>query len=220
MPKFRNAPISVVVFMSLVLMLVLATLSPTHSVPARQDVRVVNTTEEPVPTVAQGSTTVTGNVGASQVGTWLLGASQVGTWVVDVARNAENPARQPFHARGIFSLGEGEPDQGVTDDIPPGKRFVFEHVSAFLGVPDGQKVIFSVAGRVDSNLLRHSLVAEEQGVFPQVLGLGAKAVFVASQPLRFYADPGTEIHMEVARTNNTGTAAGEMNVSGHLVDIP
>jgi hypothetical protein len=182
---------------------------PGNAAAADRDVVVVNTASNPVPTAAQGTTQVAGNVGASQVGTWTVGIT-----------NTENPARQPFHARGTFSMGSGEPDQSTTVNVPAGKRFVFEHVSAFLGVPDGQKVLFSVGGRVNGALQFHSLVAQEQGVFPAVLGLGAKATFVASESLRFYADPGTQVSMTVARTSTDGTAAGEMDISGHLVDIP
>lgn len=135
-------------------------------------------------------------------------------------RDADNPARQPFHARGIFSMSTGEPDQNATITVPLGKRLVIEHVSAFLGVPEGQKVLFSIGTRLAGMLEFHTLVAQEQGVFPQVLGLGPKATFAASQPARFYADPGTTVYMGVGRTSTTGTAAGSMVVSGHLVAVP
>jgi hypothetical protein len=87
-------------------------------------------------------------------------------------RDADNPARQPFHATRFFSMTTGEPDQTATIPVPAGKRLIIEHVSAF------------------------------------------------SQPARFYADPETEIVLGVVRTTATGTAAGQMTVSGHLVSVP
>ncbi len=224
--KIDRVVVATVVLLALAVVSVAVSPQPTTGAAAKGDVRVVNTLAEPVPTAAQGTTQVMGTVGASQVGTWTVGIA--GTPTVALAaggpldtRDADRSARQPFHVRGIFSMGAGEPDQAVTVfSVPAGKRLVVEHVSAFLGVPDGQKVLFGIATRLGGMLEIHSLVAQEQGVFPQVLGLGAKATFVASQPSRFYADSSTEVIVSVARTSTTGTAAGSMVVSGHFVDLP
>lgn len=140
---------------------------------------------------------------------------------VRIVRNVENPARQSVHVRGIFDLAVGEPDKFVNAYVvPAGKRLVVEHVSAFLGVPPDQKSFFVIYTRLAGMLEPHTLVAHDQGVMTNTYVAGTKAIFVASQPTRFYADPGTEILMLVRRTSADGTAGGHMVMSGHLVDVP
>jgi hypothetical protein len=44
--------------------------------------------------------------------------------------------------------------------------------------------------------------------------------FVAAQSLRLYADPGTEVIASIDRNASTGTAQGNIIISGYLVDLP
>src|SRR5262249_59085440 len=57
--------------------------------PATQDVRVVNTTTNPVPTLAQGTTNVAGTGQAAQSGAWNVGIS--GTPTFRVVQTASHP---------------------------------------------------------------------------------------------------------------------------------
>lgn len=114
--------------------------------PPEKDVIVVNTPDQPVPVVGSvevsGSTTVTGDVNASQSGPWNVGASQNGSWLVGI-----NPAQNQV-------------------SLAPGKGFLFD--SGFAVINDGQTlelgpfdtsglrgvrlVVFAVNGDIRANV--------------------------------------------------------------------
>jgi len=145
---------------------------------------------------------------------------------INIANTDLNPvpvidaaAFQPFQERIYFSLVQG--DCGKTGEfaVPLGKRAVIEHFSAWAGVPESQKVTFSLGTRLNGMLQFHVLVATEQGTFPQVMGLGPKAMFVASQPIRVYADPDTEVIFSMGRNSCSGEGYSSAVISGYLVEI-
>src|SRR5439155_19781533 len=79
-------------------------------------------------------------------------------------RDADNPARQPFHAevRGGFADGASTTGDITITTVPAGKVLVIEHVSVFGAMLPGQKMVrarvmyrFSVFG--------HSVVISSQG---------------------------------------------------------
>src|SRR6185295_11081888 len=68
--------------------------------PDEQNVRVINSAAEAVPTIAQGTTAVSGTVGAQQSGQWIVGISGIPSVVVGndgespvQIRDVDNPAR-------------------------------------------------------------------------------------------------------------------------------
>src|SRR5437867_4990281 len=115
-------------------------------------------------------------------------------------RDADNPARQPFHAevRGGFADGASTTGDITITTVPAGKVLVIEHVSVFGAMLPGQKMVrarvmyrFSVFG--------HSLVISAQGSNAD----GTRDYFVASEPVRFYAGDGL-VSWEAERDSSAG----------------
>ena len=104
--------------------------------PPNKDVRVVNTTEDPVPTVAQGVTTVAGTIEATQSGPWSVAVE--GTPPVHVANEEPIPVSVQGTGAEPFQMSANEPIPGGASqitkfiDIPEGKILVVEYIS-FLG---------------------------------------------------------------------------------------
>lgn len=196
---------------------------------AVRDVVVINTTAQPVPTTAQGITSIAGTVQAEQGGSWNVGIT--GTPTVQVAnpasaplltRDVDRPATQPFlHACTASGAGPNVlSGTSVADLVPAGKRLVIEYVSAAATALPGQVVLVKIkitrppiSGVPVS--FDHHLVATPQGTFL------TDAVFVVSQPVRMYADPATDLRLEceVAQDSLSGDLTLNMTISGHLVDV-
>jgi hypothetical protein len=127
-----------------------------------------------------------------------------------------NPASQPFQAYVSFSIASGSTSSGpivLLGVVPPGKRLVIEYVT-MLGESGSGKMAAWISTTVAGVSAQHYLVLTEQG---PLYGVPA---FAASQPMRVYADPGTEVTGFVIRSDTTGTADGNISVSGYLVDVP
>jgi hypothetical protein len=160
--------------------------------PSPVQVKVVNTTSEPVPTVAQGTTLV---------------------------RSADEPARQPFQQQWnvFFSTGETVKTAGVT--VPTGKRLVIEYASLRAQLPVGQRLGFQVETRLNGFDGFHSVPTTFLGGFNGVGGPDDEVV--AGQDVRLYADPGTTVAVILRRLDGTTDPASVFPViSGHLVDLP
>ncbi len=100
--------------------------------------------------------------------------------------------------------------------VPTGKRLVIEQVSVSLRLPSGE-FAFSlvVATSLGGGTIAHSLLPTKLGTF------GSLEFFTASQPVRIYADPGTDVIAEACRPSSgetTGIFTG--SISGYLVPIP
>jgi hypothetical protein len=212
MSKFRSAPLAAAAFMSLVLSLVLATLSPTHGAPppAKQDVRVVNTLDEPVPTVAQGSTAVTGTVQAEQSGTWTVDVAGTA-----LTRNADEPARHAFQTSvAITILHSNSAANGIVT-VPPGKRLVVEFMSVFGdAIPDRTLFVAAFTSGAAGEVT-HELALSG----PRRFG---NDIYTATHPVRIYADDALFL-----RAQHSFVPAGpaqdshvSIGISGYLVDLP
>src|SRR5258705_4017509 len=207
-----------------------------------QNVKVVNTGTESVP--IQGTATVNGTVQTQQNGIWNVGIN--GTPVVGLdagnntvkfdavnntvkidsasplpMRDVENPARQPFQA-DVPSAGEFPDGMFVTlpmiTTIPAGKRLVIEQVSVLGAMIKGQRMVTTgLHINNGGNNVQHFLA-----ITPQGSGGCCRDVFVASQQVRLYADPGTIVYGFASRDVNTGfaNAAVSFSISGYLVDVP
>src|SRR5262249_3864376 len=181
-------------------------LSAAHSssaapAPGPDSVMVVNTSANPVPTLAQGTTNVAGTVQASQSGTWNVGIS--GTPTFQVGNTASNPvfvsdvnepAMHPFQARADVPLNAGSASATLGIQVPAGKRLAIKFVSALAVVPTGQAVhvrLFTTIGGVET---QHTLVMTPQGTF------GLQDDFAASQAVEIFADGGSDIFVEFDRS--------------------
>jgi len=151
--------------------------------PGPAQVQVVNTTAQPVPTTAQGTTTIAGNVGLTGMPTVQVGNSASSPVLV---RDVDNPAKQPFRKGIITAINNGSAvGVGNFVDIPLGKRFVVEHISALTKVPTNQKVLaVQVQSMIDCAAVDHWFTATFTGAGAEgTLGIGTEGpqdVFVTS----------------------------------------
>ena len=136
-------------------------------------------------------------------------------------RDADNPARQPFHAevRGGFADGASTTGDIPITTVPAGKVLVIEHVSVFGAMLPGQKMVrarvmyrFSVFG--------HSVVISAQGSNAD----GSSDYFVANYvSVQLYAYPLTDVTGIAERDGHDLTVnLGSVRyvISGYLVDCP
>jgi hypothetical protein len=185
----------------------------TSAFAADKDVVVVNTPAQPVPTTVQGTvqTNVQGTVQTAVQGT--VQTSIVGTVSV---QDVDHPARQPFADIKAISFDDGEAqDFTEFDPVPAGKRLVIETVTLRAQAAAGQ--IWDVTMFVTTNgiTIAHTL---QLSTFQT---LGDIDIRTATLPVRFYADPGTQVKVHAHREYGTvGFAGVNITVSGHHVSVP
>jgi hypothetical protein len=217
--------------------------SPVSNAANPQDVRVVNTTSQPVPTAAQGTTTIAGNVGISGTPTVNLASGTSvginGTPTVNLAsgatvginsaannpvfvRSVDDAVRDTFQEQVTITLspnGEFSTGGSAVIPVPAGKRAVIEYISA-----EGQstkdrhqryavRTIKPLPGGGQDQVL-HTLVSERQGD-PDA---GDLAFYNVSQPLRLYSEEA--IILFVGRVNSNDLVFVNMTVSGYYVNVP
>jgi len=126
------------------------------------------------------------------------------------------PAIEPFQASAGGSFYNGVDSQTfVLATVPPGKRLVIEYatVSGFLGEA-GLKLGALISTTAGGTNVQHSLPVTEQG------SINDPVSFAAAQPMRLYADPGTNVVGIVFRTPSQFGGGGGMTISGYYVDLP
>ena len=222
MSRLRTYLLTVSGFLALVAGLIL-TSPPTSEVVAQQkidDVRVVNSSAQPVPTAAQGTTTITGAVSISNTPTVNLGPSST----VQLAYTPSNPlpvrdadpARQPFQNSASATQDEGTNGSTITiATVPAGKRLVIEFLSAVAQMPPGQHLVVCQINTIAPPFggLTHELLINEQPAF-----VNGDALFRASQQVRLYANPGSQVRALMTRDSSAGQALFLATLSGYLVD--
>ena len=232
MSKIRNYLLTACGFVVLVGAVVLSSPITAYSQTKATNVSVVNTAANPVPTQAQGTTNIAGNVSVTNTPTVNLASgstvSVTNTPTVNLAsgasvsisnttanpvlvRSVDDAVRQIFQKQMQINMAAGEFGKNASFFVPAGKRLVIEHVSA-AGFDDGdQHLQFEVDTNVNGEFASHFLVTERQGGHP---------FFRVSQQLRVYADPGTQVQVVVLRPTNTTSAVAAMTISGYYVDLP
>jgi hypothetical protein len=175
-------------------------------------------------TVANVPLPVQGTVNAAQSGTWNVGIS--GTPNVNVAnassspvlaRDVDQPARQPFQIETCFSVGTNPALQCPSSlpssfQVPPAKELVIEYVSAKCSSgPSGgisDVLILNTAGGVPANHF-----------FSDRPTMGPSSPFTNfGQVTRIYADPNTTVFTGYGQTS--GDALCFVSFSGSLVNVP
>ena len=159
MNKLRNYLLLTAFGFAILVGTLLFTGSPPINAANKQDVRVINTTSEPVPTAAQGTTAIVGtvNVGNTPTVNLASGSSvgldpsnntvQLGNTMANPVpvRDVDNPARQPFQKGTFYFLNDGESSKGTTlFFVPFGKRLVIEQVSTFAAGAEVGQVLTDV----------------------------------------------------------------------------
>jgi len=193
MERFRRYLFKATCCMVLLLPLAFMDVGQVVAAPAASNVNVVNT-----PTVIVGNTPL------------------APLPVFDV----DNPASQPFQESAQFTMAGGvSPIFSTTSNItvvPAGKMLVIEHVTFSGGTgPPGGKMFASISTSIVGPEKTHWLVLTEQGV------VFDNSVFMASQPMRLYAGPGTTVQGHAFRSpDSLDESLGEFSISGHFVDLP
>jgi hypothetical protein len=151
------------------------------------------------------------------------GTSNVNVVNTPTVKDADNPARQPFHASAYVGFSNGSASATATiTTVPAGKRLIIEHVSVYGQMLVGQTMRRAAIGTSLLNYNDGGYVFDDLTVSPQGSD-GVKDYFVASQDVRLYADPGTQVLGTAIRNSTAGAnpdTAVQFSISGYLVDVP
>jgi hypothetical protein len=192
-----------------------------------QDVVVVNTAADAVPTAAQGTTTIAGDVNVANSPTVSLAPGgtvgiSASANTVQISNGAASPiwvrdvdsARQPVQAGTLVTIPSGQLlGTGTVTTVGVGKRLVIEYASASLQLPTGQQFV-SVVLQSPPGTYSHFLT-------PTLLGAaGGNDVLSVSQSLRLYASAGQDVLVGASRNGTAGTAIVNVSISGYLIDVP
>jgi hypothetical protein len=201
---------------------------------------VTNTTANPVPVAAQGTTNIAGNVGVTSMpAVSLAGGTTVGVSsmpavsldstgnAVQVANTVANPvavtnvndAQQPFQAKTDVQLVVGSNVAGNVPlaTVPIGKRLVIESMSLNGFVPAGQKLenaILTANCTGSATICVWSIVPTDEGPW------SGSELFGAFQQGRVYVDAGHTILASASRSDIIGAGTATINISGYLVNVP
>ena len=219
MRKLKRYVLPTCGFTVLVVALLLASPLTSNAVPSDKDVRVINTTLEPVPTAAQGTTTIAGSVSVTNTPTVNLatGAS------VNVANSAANPVPVSFTSDPLepFQAAASTTETGTNVStlnvatVPAGKRLVIEFVSMTGQVPAGQHLeIMEITTSSGLGGVSHAFV-----IHTQPDAVSGDALFRANQSLKLYANAGTQVSALFRRSSTLGLANYHLTISGYLVDM-
>jgi hypothetical protein len=144
------------------------------------------------------------NPPSSPVPVSIQGVAQIDSSSPLSVKIVETEVRQPFQA----ALTETTPLV-----VPAGKRFVIEHVTGLVRTNGGDAVCMMLNVQNQGTVVRHN--------FPLTLGsdIGHQRMYSSSSPARLYADPGSQIEVEIFLVGLIGTSSN-CSVSGYLVDAP
>jgi hypothetical protein len=177
--------------------------TPAVTVTGTPAVTVGNAANQPVPTAAQGTTTVAGSVTVGN----LVGAP------VPVRTN-DDPGRHPFQKRVLMVLNSGSLFASGFFTTPAGSELVIEDVSFEpASLPVGQNMLYlevtpSTGGLGANYTFPMQKVADNLG----------NPNFFMNQALRLYADGSTNVFLYVLRDATGGSTQNVfVNVSGYTV---
>ena len=184
-----------------------------------KDVVVVNTSSNPVPVSAQGTTNIAGSVSVSNTPNVNIANSPTVTLNNSAAnplmvRDVDNPARQAFQNQISFNVPQASLTCLPIATVPGGKRLVIEYasLSAFLNIFGDETVPFAFLEVVPaSGPPQHFQLDVDQTSNPHA--------YRVAQQVRFYADsPSVQFCVQVDGTNG-GPANAIASVSGYFVNL-
>jgi hypothetical protein len=216
-----------------VLLVSLALSAPGNSLasppPGDRDVRVVNSTSEPVPVVVQGTATVSGSVSVAGVSSVAVtnnpNVTVTNTPNVSVANAPGNPvlvrdvdraARQPYAMWVVGTMPAGQLASNAPDftrTVPAGKVLVIETVSMRIETQADQQAIGGFGFRSGGVYNEHYLPL-------RVTALGGLLYHESIESVKVYADPSTDVWSYVRLNTNVSGTTVRFNFSGYLVDAP
>jgi hypothetical protein len=160
---------------------------------AQQNVKVVNTDREPVPTVARGVTPV---------------------------RDIDQPARQPFYASDISGIQTFDTLHSLVYTVPEGKRAVIEQVSIRTLSYSGNRFPIDIYMTVDPDGIDSPsskvLFLPPGNPMPSS---PAQTFAISTHQIRFYAEPNSTISFHIRGLSSSILWSSHCTVSGYLIDI-
>lgn len=129
-------------------------------------------------------------------------------------------ALQPVQFQGHFDIHADTLANGLTEfyKVPQNKRLVIEHISARAdNLATNDTLDLTVSTTVNGVMVQHYLGLVGPAGRPKIDGY-AQASQILCQPVRLYADPGTNVSVGGSRVTRTNKALVVMVMSGHLVD--
>jgi len=185
-------------------------------------VEIVNTTSNPVPTLAQGVTQIAGSVSvANTPGVNVLNTPDVNVTnaltldpasTVQVSNTPGNPVpvsvqgqpvRRYVQATGSLPENNAGNSSVVLYTVPAGERLVIEYFSGFTR---GDEAMFLLTTTVGGVQARHYIPRPAEGVIEN-------ARFV-----RIYADAGTDVVLSAVTP--ASTLQNEATITGYIEDAP
>ena|ERR1700756_2067525 len=192
--------------------------APAQAPPPSVPVTVFNTTANPVPTTAVGTTLVA--IRGTPTVTLASGIVTVGNSVTNpVEVHNVNDATTPFEQRLVFNIDPGNQQNHASFNLPTGKRLVIEHISVRATGPSGQKFTAGLTSEINGiggiGGGVNFLVLQFQGTFPLITG--PVDVFTASDSMRVYTEVPPIFILN--RTDIIGSATADATISGYLVNL-
>ena len=245
MSRLKNSLLAASGFGILVGGMLLTNPPPSDAIPGVHDVLVVNPLAQPVPTRAQGTTTISGNVNVANTPTvnFAPGASvnvantpavtfapgaSVGLDpahnTVQVGNTTANPVPvfnvnggfQPFQAGANSTQSGFNVSTADIATVPAGFRLVIDFVTATGQVPPTQHVeILQITTSTDP----FGGLTHDLLINAQPDAVIGDALFRASQMVKLYANPGTTVQALFRRNASAGNATFSMTISGHLEPV-
>jgi hypothetical protein len=202
MVKSKNHILTGVGFFMLVVALILLSPQRSYAPPGSSpplNVNVVNPETDPVPTTVENPD-----------------SKPVPTYDVD------NPAFQPVQDIVECSFDNGNSLCSNQIGTPAGKQLVIEFLVATARLPNGQVprgtltvTNFGLTGLAGGNLdIEYPVLLELTGTF------SGEDFYHASQPVKLYPFPTSDIRLEATRDSTIGLAIFSVRFSGYLVDQP
>ena len=205
--------------------------APAQAPPPTVPVTVRNTTAQPVPTSAVGTTAVSGSVIAMQSAPWLVRAAQIAPWSVNVSnslngsnrvplivQDVDSPGRYPFsiEANGVgIGSGASVALPSTTASGAPVQTVVIEFVSALCqeGTAPGDIYLKTqlAASPLSISTTEFFLTATGNGVV--LSNPNGWTEITVAQQTKIYADPGTQAFIGTPFPNNGCI----LSLSGHLI---
>ena len=136
-----------------------------------------------------------------------------GTVQTTAVNKTSSPALQPFARSLTAQLPPVGPAEAMFT-VPAGKQLVIETVSLEMAVISQENFVdLTLSSTVGGEVVSYRLFANK--VFSNLAN-----TYAFTQPLKFYADPDTQVIATFLRRYTTGSGGFSLTLSGYLVDVP
>jgi hypothetical protein len=183
-------------------------------------VRIVN----PLPVPVNGSTTVSGTIGATQSGLWNVGITNGTATTPIFVKNVDEPGRAPYQQEvqtaAVCDASFCNANFNFAP-VPAGKRLVIKTVSYLQTTFVGAAVLVTVIG----GNFTQSHIPVTAATNP-IVSAGCPAanpcvIWSVNQPVDIYVDAGSSpIGVATVDLNHNANFVVEMTISGYYVSLP